>query len=68
MVITSLSGSHTLRLHTRRHLQNENRYATDHLLKLHAAPTCLPTAGEGDCQAALSNPLTVRPDPRIQVF
>src|SRR5690554_4868838 len=68
IVTTSLNGSHTLRPHTHHHLQTESRCATDHLLKLRAAPAYYPTTGAGDCRAALSNPPAVRPDSHIQVF
>src|SRR5690554_536498 len=68
IVITSLSGSHTLRPHTHRHLQNENRYATDHLLKSRAAPAYFPKVDEVDCRTALSSPPAVLPDSRIQFF
>src|SRR6056297_1440993 len=68
IVITSLSGSHTLRPHAHHHLQNESRFATDRLLKLRAALAYFPPVGEGDCRAALSTPRAARPDTRIQVF
>lgn len=38
IVVTSLSGSRILRPRAHHHLQNESRYATDHLSKSRAAP------------------------------